>query len=197
MQLGYFLAGDFNGDGKTDLVHIVFGSDYANVWTSNGNGTFAVSQFKPWAGYDMHLGHFLAGDFNGNGKTDLVHIVAGSSYANVWISNGNGTFSVTQFSPWAGYDMHLGYFVAGDFDGDGKTDLAHIVAGFDYVNVWRSNGNGTFAVSQFKPWAGYAMSVGHFLAGDFNGDGKTDLTHAVAGSDYANVWTSLYYGFQC
>ena len=46
-------------------------------------------------------------------------------------------------------------------------------------------------------WAGYAMNVGHFLAGDFNGDGKTDIVHFVAGSDHANVWTSLYYGFHC
>ena len=41
------------------------------------------------------------------------------------------------------------------------------------------------------------MAAGYFLAGDFNGDGKTDLFHIAAGADYANVWTSLYYGFQC
>jgi hypothetical protein len=37
------------------------------------------------------------------------------------------------------------------------------------------------------------MNVGYFLAGNFNGDSKEDLVHTVAGSDYANVWTTLYY----
>jgi hypothetical protein len=106
-------------------------------------------------------------------------------------------FWVKPFTPWAGYEMGVGYFLAGDFTGDGKTDLVHIVAGTNYVNVWISNGDGTFNVKPFTPWAGYAMNIGNFLAGDFNGDHKTDLIHIVAGTDYANVWTSLYYGFHC
>jgi hypothetical protein len=167
-----------------------------SIWTPT-LPPFWVKPFTPWAGYGMGIGYFLAADINGDGKTDLVHIVAGSNYANVWISNGNGTFSVSSFTPWAGYGMGVGYFLAADINGDGKTDLVHIVAGTNYANVWISNGDGTFNVKQFAPWPGYGMGIGHFVAGDFNGDGKKDLTHIVAGSDYANVWTSLYYGFHC
>jgi translation initiation factor IF-1 len=187
---GYFIAGDFNGDGKTDLAHIVTDSQYANIWLSNGDGTFTVKTFSPWGGYAMGNGYFVAGDFNGDGKTDLAHIVTDSQYANIWLSNGDGTFTIKQFSPWGGYAMGNGYFLAGDFNGDGKTDLAHIVTDNQYANIWLSNGNGTFTVKQFSPWNGYAMGDGHFLVGDFNGDGKADLAHPVADNQYANIWLS-------
>ena len=187
---GYFLAGDFNGDGKADLAHIVTDNQYANIWLSNGDGTFTIKQFSPWGGYAMGDGYFIAGDFNGDGKTDLIHIVADSQYANIWLSNGDGTFTVKQFSPWSGYAMGDGYFLAGDFNGDGKTDLVHIVTDSQYANIWLSNGDGTFTVKQFSPWNGYAMGDGRFLVGDFNGDGKADLVHPVGDNQYANIWLS-------
>jgi translation initiation factor IF-1 len=188
--IGTFLAGDFNGDGRTDLVHIVTNSQYANIWLSNGDGTFTIKQFSPWNGYGMGNGYFIAGDFNGDGKTDLAHIVTNTQYADIWLSNGDGTFTVKQFSPWNGYGMGNGYFIAGDFNGDGKTDLAHIVTNTQYADIWLSNGDGTFTVKQFSPWNGYGMGNGYFIAGDFNGDGKTDLAHIVTNTQYANIWLS-------
>jgi hypothetical protein len=187
---GVWLTGDFSGDHRTDLVHVVPGADYVNVWTSRGDGTFTVQPFRPWAGYAMPNGVWLAADFNGDGKTDIVHVVQNADYVNVWTSNGNGTFSVTPFRPWAGYAMPNGVWLAADFNGDGKADLVHVVQNTDYVNVWTSKGNSTFDVKPFRPWAGYAMPNGVWLAADFNGDGKADLVHVVQNADYVNVWTS-------
>jgi hypothetical protein len=187
---GVWLAGDFNGDGKTDIVHAVANTDYANVWLSNGDGTFTVRSFSPWSGYEIPNGVWLAGDFNGDGKTDILHAVANTDYANVWLSNGDGTFAVRSFSPWAGYSIPNGLWIVGDFNGDGKSDVLHAVQDADYANVWLSNGDGTFNVRSFSPWAGYAIPNGVWLTGDFNGDGKTDIFHAVQDTDYANVWLS-------
>jgi hypothetical protein len=187
---GLWLTGDFNGDGKTDIFHAVQNTDYANIWFSNGDGTFNVHSFSPWPGYAIPNGVWLAGDFNGDGKTDILHAVANTDYANVWLSNGNGTFTVRSFSPWSGYEIPNGVWLAGDFNGDGKTDILHAVANTDYANVWLSNGDGTFTVRSFSPWAGYAIPNGLWLVGDFNGDGKADVLHAVQDTDYANVWLS-------
>ncbi|MBZ5725198.1 MAG: VCBS repeat-containing protein [Acidobacteriia bacterium] len=187
---GLWMTGDFNGDGKTDVLHAVQGTDYVNVWLSNGNGTFTVKSFSPWSGYGIPNGVWLTGDVNGDGKTDIVHAVAGTDYANVWLSNGNGTFTVSSFRPWAGYGIPNGIWLMGDFNGDGKADIVHAVQGTDYVNVWTSNGNATFTVKPFRPWAGYGIPNGLWMTGDFNGDGKTDIVHAVQGTDYVNVWTS-------
>ncbi|MBZ5616745.1 MAG: VCBS repeat-containing protein, partial [Acidobacteriia bacterium] len=149
---GVWLTGDFNGDGKTDILHAVENTDYANVWLSNGDGTFKVTSFSPWPGYAIPNGVWLTGDFNGDGKTDVLHAVQDTDYANVWLSNGDGTFKVTSFSPWSGYAIPNGIWMAGDFNGDGKTDILHAVANTDYANVWLSKGDGTFNVTSFSPW---------------------------------------------
>ena len=69
--------------------------------------------------------------------------------------------------------------VTGDFNGDGRTDLAAFGgAGWGSVPVALSNGNGSFAVvnapiNNFATWA--ATPGVQVVTGDFNGDGQTDL----------------------
>jgi len=159
-ESGYqVVSGDFNGDGKTDLA--MTGAESAStvpVAFSNGNGTFrvtnlAVPGFTSWAkesGYQV-----VAGDFNGDGKTDLAMTGAHSATTvPVAFSNGNGTFRVTNlavpgFTTWA---KESGYQVAaGDINHDGKTDLAMTGAeSASTVPVAFSNGNGSFVVTNAR-----------------------------------------------
>jgi hypothetical protein len=187
---GVWLTADINGDGKTDIVHAVANSDYVHTWISNGNGTFNVGTFRPWAGYAIPNGVWLTADINGDGKADIVHAVANTDYVHTWMSNGNGTFNVGTFRPWAGYGIPNGNWMTADLNGDGKADIVHAVANTDYVHTWMSNGNGSFNVGTFRPWAGYGIPNGVWMTSDLNGDGKTDLFHAVANSDYAHTWMS-------
>jgi len=179
-------SGDFNGDGRSDLVFPCC-SDYASLWLSNGSGGFAVSTFQPWPGYGMSQGSWQTGDFNGDGKTDLIHLTP-YDYAHAWLSKGDGTFIVGGFRPWPRYGMSVGSWQSGDFNGDGKTDLVHLTP-FDYVHTWLSNGDGSFNASTFRPWPGYGVSFGSWLSGDFNGDGKTDLVQLTP-FDYVHPWLS-------
>ncbi|HZL37246.1 MAG TPA: FG-GAP-like repeat-containing protein, partial [Tepidisphaeraceae bacterium] len=171
-------VGDFNGDGKIDLAVANANSDNVSVLLGNGDGTFqAASNYA--AGISPVS--VTVGDFNGDGKPDLAVALADyySNNVSVLLGNGNGTFQPT-VNYTAGTRPQS--VTVGDFNGDGKPDLA-VADSFSFgsgVDVLLGNGNGTFqaAVNFFAGNAPYSVAVG-----DFNGDGKTDLVVALAGGD--------------
>jgi hypothetical protein len=185
-RAGSWKGGDFNGDGRADLVHLCC-EDYVHIWLSNGDGTFSVSTFRPWPGYAIQVGSWQVGDFSGDGKTDLLHF-SPLGYVHQWSSNGAGGFNVSTFEAWPGYGVSSGSWKKGDLNADGKTDLVHLT-GNDYVHTWFARGDGSFAVGTFRPWAGYNTGSGSWLEVDLNGDGRTDLIH-VSTHDYVHPWLS-------
>ncbi len=185
------VSGDFNGDGKADLAATgVSGRGTLPVALSNGNGAFNVidlpiQNFAFWT--SLAGAKVVGGDFNGDGRDDLaVTGVAGWGSVPVAFSNGDGSFSVSNelnpsFPIWAASPG--AQVVSGDFNGDGRDDLAVTgVAGWGSVPVAFSNGNGSFSISNelnpsFPIWA--ASPGAQVVSGDFNGDGRDDL--AVTG----------------
>ena len=192
------ITGDFNGDGKTDVALTGrSGWNTLPIAFSNGDGTFNVTNrqivdFASWAA-ETNVEVFT-GDFNGDDKTDVA--LTGQSGWNtlpIAFSTGDGTFNVTNeqivdFAGWAA-ETNVKVFT-GDFDGDGKTDVALTgQSGWNTLPIAFSNSSGTFAVTNvpilhFADWA--ATANANPLTGDFNGDGKTDV--ALIGS---SGWTTL------
>ncbi|GIE78423.1 hypothetical protein Aph02nite_43730 [Actinoplanes philippinensis] len=186
-------TGDFNGDGRTDVA-LTPGPNTPWWFTqpvafSNGDGTFritntALNDFAAWA--QVPGTTVVPGDFNNDGRTDLA-LTAGPEtpwwYTQpVAFSNGDGTFRVTntalnEFASWA--QVPGASTVAGDFNRDGRTDLALVGgSGWSTVPVALSNGDGTFRVSNsgVGDFAGWAQVPGARLTtGDFNADGRTDI----------------------
>ena len=158
----------------------------SNAWA----GAFSVRAFSPWAGYAIPNGLWLTGDINGDGKTDIVHAVQGTDYVHTWISNGNGTFTIGTFRPWAGYAIPNGIWMMADYDGDGKADIVHAVQSTDYAHVWLSDGSGRFTVLTFSPWTGYGIPNGLWLTADITGDRRSDIVHLVNRTDYVHPWLS-------
>jgi hypothetical protein len=154
-------TGDFNRDGKLDVVMLVDGG--FSVALGNGDGTLQ----KPVL-YLTDLAYSLAvADFNNDGKLDIVVANLGPSTVSVFLGNGDGTFQ----APVDSSTTEGSYFVAvGDFNGDGKPDLAIIDP--PYISVLLGNGDGTFqAPSDNDSFAG-----AHWLAlADFNNDHKLDV----------------------
>ncbi len=164
-------TGDFDGDGKTDLICLGGGGpNQILVALSNGTGTFTS---KGWKTVCSTGGVPLLGDFDGDGKTDLVCLNADNTQQ-VLISNGNGTFAAKTATAGAWCDSPAD-ISAGDFDGDGRTDLICNYANGSHAVAF-SSGDGTFATpaqwpSSSTPWC----SPANLQMGDFNGDGKQDL----------------------
>jgi hypothetical protein len=163
-------VGDFDGDGHQDLAITNAGSDTVSILRGKGDGSFEAGVSYP-AGKET--GSVVVGDFDGDGRLDLVVVNGDVQYGAVSVlrGKGDGTFEAFQSYP-AGHEPVA--VTVGDFDGDGHPDLAS--ANLDVygttVNVLRGKGDGTFA-----PPVGYAVgkNAWSIMAGDFNGDGRTDL----------------------
>jgi hypothetical protein len=172
-------VGDFNNDGIADLA--VAAGDDVYFLMGNGDGKFQQPvqvASLPAAGWYLTLG-----DFNNDGNLDLAVATDGpsgnapDSYVVVLLGKGNGTFqSPTEYSVG---NLDLYTVVAGDFNGDGKLDLAAVTSGSDgpsQVQIFLGQGDGTFKAG-FTHSTSFYWSYGAAV-GDFNGDGKLDLAVA-------------------
>ncbi len=139
---------------------------------NNGNGTFGTATNVTVGSSPVSV---AVGDFNGDGKPDIVVADHGSDSVSLLLNNGSGGFStVTNFTV-----SSNPYAVAvGDFNGDGKLDFASANAD-GTVTIFTGNGNGTFAATNYTVGT---SPISALAAGDFNGDGKTDLAAASESS---------------
>ena len=115
-----------------------------------------------------------AADFNGDGHPDLV-VVNGLYATNnlqVYFNNGDGTFRP---GPVGNVPNGTKTVVTGDFNGDGKADLAFFNGGLHSGAIMLGNGNGTF---QAPVTFALDANVNTIAVGDVNGDGKLDVVAA-------------------
>jgi FG-GAP-like repeat/Bacterial Ig domain len=174
---GFTAVGDFNGDGKLDFAASGPSGSQVSVYLGNGNGTFQAAKIVSDSTYSgEYVDGIAAADMNHDGKTDLVEIILSPGHGDsvqLWISNGTGTFTAGQRS--SGAVGGFGTF-AGDFDGDGKPDIATVYAdkGAATVQVWYGDGAGHVG-SPFQIIDPNNYDDGDLQLADINNDGRSDL----------------------
>jgi hypothetical protein len=166
------VTGDFNGDTFADLATADEGADTVSVLLGTGAGGFGLPAASATDAIPFTL---VAADFDADGRLDLATDNVGGNTVSVLMNTSLG--GVLSFAP--RHDTFAGampYSLAGgDFNGDGKADLATITGWLPItsdVTVLLSSGTGGFsAVTQFDIPDYQAMSL---AAADFNG-GQSDL----------------------
>jgi Bacterial Ig-like domain (group 3)/FG-GAP-like repeat/FG-GAP repeat len=163
-------TGDFNGDGKADLAVANSYIDTRDIGSVTillgvGDGTFTPAAATPTTG-DMPYS-ISVGDFNGDGKADLVTPNLGSNTATVLLGNGDGTFT-TAASPTEGGDPL--FAAVGDFNGDGFADLATVNNNVGTVTVLLSQftETATATVSGVSPLGTGTHAMDASYPGDVN-----------------------------
>jgi len=183
------VAADFNRDGLIDLAvadsntPIRLGDrGRISILLGNGNGTFqshADSFSASLRPFDL-----VAGDFDGDGQLDLAVTTNLNEIGTVSILRGagDGTFEMT-----TNYSTGRSArgIAAGDFNLDGKLDLAIVNVNTNTLAILKGKGDGTFQ-SQSRYGAGILPIA--LVAGDFNSDGALDVAIANLGSNTISVF---------
>ncbi len=174
-------------NGKLDLVAANMANGTLSIFqnTSTGPGNFGFSLASTITLPSGSAPNALAiADFNNDGLPDFA--VGSFNTGNIYLllNQGNGTFSspTTIASPGGANTVDL---IAGDFNGDGNTDLAVVGSTTNMLSVLYGNGAGAFPTVETYATGGMPWKV---ASGDFNGDGAPDLVVANLSADTATVY---------
>jgi hypothetical protein len=176
-------VGDFNLDGSPDIATANSGSDNVSVLLGNGAGGFGAASDLSVGGRQYSI---VVRDFNLDGKPDIAVSlsIAGPPVSNnvsVLLGNGAGGFGAAANFATGAAPISL---AAGDFNLDGKPDIAVANFSSNNISVLLGNGAGGFGA---KADFGTGSSPQYVTVGDFNLDGKPDLAVANAGSSNVSV----------
>ena len=202
-------TGDFNADGKTDLLQM----------TRSGAGNW-MAYGKADGSFDVHTGSDLGelnevgqtGDFNteivmldlnGDGRTEVIRLSSDGNNR-VFLATGNSKHAFKEvLKPGADFseikissnDVNNTWLLPGDYNGDGLGDLLVM---YYTGEAWLalSNGDGTFTVktgAQLGDLANkaFSRSYSYMISADYNGDGLTDVVNF---DDHATAWMALSKG---
>jgi hypothetical protein len=180
-------AGDFNGDGKDDLL--VHNNNSIQIFRSNGarlDIVFSATERVPGSWQFTAGDQFFIGDFNGDGK-DEVAVFNSTNWVMPYLGlladdGSNGLRLIARYDgsmPGWQFSRHDKFHVA-NFDGDGRQDLVVFNGAdwaFPYLGMLKSTGTSFTLVRRYDHvLPSWQMTAGdQFFAGDFNGDGKDDL----------------------
>ncbi len=187
-DVGEVAVGDFDGNGIDDLGIM---TSLGSWWTYRSNGSsFNAQKWTTW-NVDNGLLDVQVGDFTGDGKTDIAGLF-GTPIANRynwWVGRSAPAQKFVN-RVWGTWTINgtVDEIVSGDFNGDGKTDIAGL---FNGQHWWVNAANATSSGFNISKWATWSFATGglrHMDVYDINGDGRDDLVGFSTNGPEAGYW---------
>jgi hypothetical protein len=189
-------AGDFNGDGKVDLVIANTETPYLTILIGDGRGGFASSPHSPFDTHSYpHVHGVAVGDFNRDGKLDVVTDSWGHDQILMFLGDGSGNLIVPG-KPFKTGKRPYQRLRAADFNRDGNIDVVTTDLELGAVSILLGDGRGNLHDATGSPFpagkAPWAVAVD-----DLNHDGNLDLAivpYAPDVSDPKDVGVTVLLG---
>src|SRR5262245_1854667 len=173
---------DFNLDGRPDFAVANRGANTVSVELNScsaqpcGGISFTVAAGSPFSAQNRAL---VTADFNLDGKLDVAAVSHDTNNLSILLGNGSGGFTAAAGSPINDGAGSLS-LTSGDFNRDGKPDLAVARSGSSGVSILIGNGTGAFSAPQLV--GGLSITFPQWVAvADFNRDGKPDVVTVAIG----------------
>ncbi|CAF2734521.1 unnamed protein product [Rotaria sp. Silwood2] len=171
---------DFNNDGQLDIVVASYDTNSIIVLHGYGNGTFSIKKIYS-TGKDSLPYDVTVGDFNSDGRLDIVVANLGTNTVGVLLGYGDSTFrNQMTFSTSDG--TRPCWVTVGDFDNNKQLDIATALWNDNSIGILLGYGNGSFSPVVRYP-TGYGSNPRGISVGDFNNDNRLDIVIPSAGSD--------------
>jgi glycerophosphoryl diester phosphodiesterase len=167
------VLGDFDGDGRGDLLWYGPGAADDHLWLGRPSRNFA--------GVPVTVrGHYLplGGDFDGDGRADVLWYGPGGAPDVLWLGRPDGHFAARKLTVRGDYRP-----LVGDFDGDRRGDVLWYGPGAQPDVLWLGRPDGRFAARRLKARGTYEP-----VLGDFDGDGRRDVFWYGPGAAADRLW---------
>ena len=218
----YLVTGDFNGDGKSDIITFFTSSASPNLCENRiifGGNSFIYTPTTPYYGwfnsYDWHKANFITSlDHNGDGKEDIMLI--DDTHCDIFSVSSNLINYEKLLSSSVSFPTLNDLIRIGDFNGDGKTDFlarsdknnnnstwyVHYSNGVKYsTNPFSFNHIPNVLTQPHMNGSSFSTDPSSFdkvFISDFNGDGKSDIMHAhntILSDENIDIYYSTGVGF--
>ena len=174
------LNGDFNGDNLDDILWRSDGGRMTN-WLGQANGSFAGNFANADANVGADWSVVGVGDFNGDGRDDVVWRNSNGDLFN-WLSQVGGGFASNANNSYVHLDPSWQVIGTGDFNGDNRSDLL-LRNDAGRVTNWLGQANGSFLSNFANADANAGLNWHVAGVGDFNGDNRDDILWRNANGD--------------
>ncbi|UJR34157.1 hypothetical protein I4U23_021564 [Adineta vaga] len=184
----FIVVQDLNRDNQTDLAIVNYGRSEIDIYFGYSNGSFQINNTYSTRGSSKPQS-VLIDDFNNDHHLDIAVVNYYSSYLNIYLGNGDGTFSKPTLTS-TGSDSGPYSIASGDFNNDTYLDIA--VANYDMNNlgILLGYGNGSFRDIITYSTGDY-LAVFDVAVGDLNNDHRLDI--AIVNNDGDDI--GLFFGY--
>ncbi|MCA9963484.1 MAG: VCBS repeat-containing protein [Anaerolineales bacterium] len=182
------LVGDYNGDGLADILAYGQGTKFDSLWLATGNASEPFFEKHDEFVANGTFDKLIVGDFNGDGRSDILGFGQGNAFDSLWLATGNTQEPFFErhheFVANGTYDL----LIPGEFNRDGRTDVLAFGQGNHADSLWLATGNSYEPFFDLHHEFQASGTFDEMIAADFNSDGRTDVLAFGQGNAFDSLW---------